>query len=311
MQNSGVDEKNPNDIKMTVPGADFDKTLDLLTTGFGFRIEMIFPADSPSTAVVSGHGTAIRLDAEEEPTKVETPSEWVIGRAGMQYRDLIPGRFGGRVIASHIRILDGGTVPDYVHFHKIDFQMIYCVRGRIRVVYEDQGGPFWLEPGDCVLQPPEIRHRVLEAEANSEVVEIGMPAAHETWADHDLKLPTEHIKSDKDFRGQRFVRHIAANAVWQRSGNADVLVRDTGISSATGGFANVCVLRTVAVTDLPANHANCREIIFYFVIKGSIQTALNGDFGRELTAGDSILVPRGHESGLKAAENSEILSVTV
>jgi hypothetical protein len=43
--------------------------------------------------------------------KDNTP--WVIGRAGMRYRDLIPGRLGGSIIASHIRILDAGPVPTW------------------------------------------------------------------------------------------------------------------------------------------------------------------------------------------------------
>ena len=81
----------------------------------------------------------------------------------MRYRDLVPGRLGGRYIASHIEIPDGGTVPDYVHFHDVVFQMIFCAAGWVRVVYEDQGEPFVLHAGDCVLQPPLIRHRVLEA----------------------------------------------------------------------------------------------------------------------------------------------------
>jgi len=32
------------------------------------------------------------------------------GRAGMGYRDLLPDRWGGRFIASHILIADGGTL---------------------------------------------------------------------------------------------------------------------------------------------------------------------------------------------------------
>ena len=35
-------------------------------------------------------------------------ASWVIGRAGMNYRDLIPDRLGGTIIASHIRIPGGG-----------------------------------------------------------------------------------------------------------------------------------------------------------------------------------------------------------
>ena len=52
-------------------------------------------------------------------------------------------------------------------------------RGWVRLVYEDQGEPFVLKAGDLVLQPPEIRHRVLESSTGLEVVEIASPAVHE------------------------------------------------------------------------------------------------------------------------------------
>ena len=113
---------------------------------------------------------------------------WNEGRAGMLYRDLIPSRLGGRFIASHISIPTGGEVPDYVHFHKVRFQMIYCIFGWAKLVYECQGEPFVMNAGDCVLQPPEIRHRVLETSDKFEVLEIGCPAIHETFADHELPL---------------------------------------------------------------------------------------------------------------------------
>ena len=99
------------------------------------------------------------------------------GRAGMLYRDLIPGRLGGRYIASHITIPEGGPVADWVHFHRIALQMIFVRRGWVRVVYEDQGEPFVMNAGDLVLQPPEIRHRVLESSPGLEVVEISAPGA--------------------------------------------------------------------------------------------------------------------------------------
>lgn len=99
-----------------------------------------------------------------------------VGRAGMQYRDLLPDRWGGRFIASHIRIEGGGDVADWVHFHRIRFQMIYVAAGWVDLVYEDQGDPFRMVAGDCVLQPPEIRHRVLRSSAGLEVIEIGCPA---------------------------------------------------------------------------------------------------------------------------------------
>jgi hypothetical protein len=97
------------------------------------------------------HAFVVRRLADQAP--------WVIGRAGMHYRDLVPSRLGGAIIASHIRIPDGGPVPDMVHFHKVGFQLIFCIKGWVDVVYEDQGPPIRLTAGDCFIQPPEIRHR--------------------------------------------------------------------------------------------------------------------------------------------------------
>ena len=171
----------------------------------------------------------------------------------MQYRDLIPSRLGGRFVASHIRIPEGGPVPDYVHFHKIRFQMIYCRKGWTRLVYEDQGEPFLLRAGDCVLQPPEIRHRVLEASPGLEMIEVGCPAVHETIADHVLQLPTPHLLPERRFAGQRFVRHVAASARWEPWRLPGFEARDTGIGAATEGLAGVRVVRPASrMTDRPS-----------------------------------------------------------
>ena len=37
--------------------------------------------------------------------------QWTKGRAGMAYRDLVPSRLGGHIIASHIAIPNAGPVP--------------------------------------------------------------------------------------------------------------------------------------------------------------------------------------------------------
>ncbi len=145
---------------------------------------------------------------------------WGVGRAGMEYRDLIPGRLGGRFVASQIRIRDGGPVADWVHYHRIRFQMIYCLKGWVRLVYEDQGEPFILNEGDCVLQPPEIRHRVLESSPGLEVIEIGCPAVHETYADHAMTLPTPVSRPDRRFGVQLSGRASVLPVIWRprRSG---------------------------------------------------------------------------------------------
>ena len=87
----------------------------------------------PIVLPTTKHSFVVRRLADQAP--------WIIGRAGMQYRDLIPDRLGGSIIASHIRIPDGGPVPDMVHFHSVGFQLIFCYKGWVDLVYEDQGEP--------------------------------------------------------------------------------------------------------------------------------------------------------------------------
>ena len=239
---------------------DLDEAIEHYTKQLGYRLDMIVPADAPREALVSKGDESVRLALENHPVG-ETPppllrkeGSWIKGRAGMEYRDLLPGRLGGKLIASHIRLTKGGEVPDYVHYHKVDFQMIYCKRGRIKVVYEDQGDPFWLETGDCVLQPPEIRHRVLECTAGAEVIEVSMPAEHGTWVEHDIILPTAALQPERDFSGQRFVRHI----------KSDAFRRDLGIAAATGGRYKAYVQQMQPDEELPANYANESEINLCF-----------------------------------------------
>ena len=86
----------------------------------------------------------------------QSDGAWGVGRAGMLYRDLLPDRAGGACIVSHIRIPVGGEVPDYVHFHRVAFQLIYVLAGWVDVVYEGQGAPFRLHARDFVTQPPTM-----------------------------------------------------------------------------------------------------------------------------------------------------------
>jgi len=247
----------------------------------GYRIDMIMPADAPREVQLSKNENVVRLilsrgGVEELPANGGTPNEWVAGRAGMMYRDLIPGRLGGKLIASHIRLTEGGPVPDYVHYHKIDFQLIYCLRGRIKVVYEDQGPPFWLGPGDCVLQPAEIRHRVLECEAGSEVLELSSPAAHETWVEHDITLPTLEIETGRVFSGQRFVLSVAKDAEWQPTQTDGVELRDTGTFAATNGLLDITVRRTAHPESISAFSPRSGMTALGFVVAGKARTHANG-----------------------------------
>eukprot|EP00929_Paragymnodinium_shiwhaense_P080137 TRINITY_DN41776_c0_g1_i2.p1 TRINITY_DN41776_c0_g1~~TRINITY_DN41776_c0_g1_i2.p1 ORF type:complete len:403 (+),score=52.47 TRINITY_DN41776_c0_g1_i2:84-1292(+) len=203
---------------------------------------------------------------------------WSLGRAGMRYRDLIPNRLGGRFIASCIHIPTAGPVPDWVHFHNVRFQVIYVIQGWVKVVYEDQGPPFVMEAGDCVLQPPKIRHRVLESSADLMVCEVGCPAEHETRSDPQMELPNtaKALAKGRDWAGQQFCRHVAASTSFTPWRHAGFVVRDTGIGKATGGLAGVRVVKPnvenggVSVcTKTPRGHHE-DEFLFSFLLEGSL-----------------------------------------
>ncbi len=229
------------------------------------------------------------------------------GRAGMGYRDLIPDRLGGRFIASHIRIAEGGDVADYVHHHLVRFQMIFCYRGWVRVVYEDQGPPFVLEPGDCVLQPPGIRHRVLESSPGLEVIELSCPAEHDTFVDHDLQLPTASVDHEREWRGQRFVRHVAGEAAWEPAAPGG-LQRDLGIGAATGGLAGARVLR-LDPRGQPMRHQ--AELLFRFVLDGQVELTV-GERTVQLRGADSVVIPPAELFAMEpAAPGAEILEVSL
>jgi quercetin dioxygenase-like cupin family protein len=232
----------------------------------------------------------------------------------MQYRDLVPDRLGGAMIASHIRIPDGGPVPDMVHFHKVGFQLIFCINGWVDVLYEDQGGLRRIGPGDCFIQPPQIRHRVMVASDGIEVIEIGVPADHVTEIDHDMTLPTPHLRPDRQWQGQRFVHNLAAGAAWAPHRLPGFIARDTTIAANTGGVAGVQVVRpdpeAPPRTGVWARHQT--DILFAYVIAGRMTLEGRDKPSFALTAGDAFTVPPGDATRWSAASDDlELLEVAL
>ena len=327
--------------EIRLPTQDLRADLPFYTKVLKMRLDMIYPADNPEVAVLSGHGLRLRIQkgAPEGPgmlriltddpddfaggarsltapngTLVEIDelnpplvmpvtehafvvrrladqAPWVIGRAGMQYRDLVPSRLGGAIIASHIRIPDGGPVPDMVHFHKVGFQLIFCIKGWVDVVYEDQGPSIRLTAGDCFIQPPQIRHRVLHASDGIEVIEIGVPADHVTEIDHDMMLPTAQFRPDREWQGQRFVHNVGANAAWQPHRLPGYQARDTTINAGTKGVAGVLVVGSTG--DAPQWTTHQGDILFTFVMSGSMTLEGEGKDAYRLSPGDAFVIPPG------------------
>jgi quercetin dioxygenase-like cupin family protein len=340
-----------------LPTTDLRGDLPFFTRTLGMRLDMIYPADNPQVAVISGHGLRLRLDAgaETAPGQVNLFSDdpiadgareltspggtkvvidelnpplvlpqtehafvvrrladqapWVIGRAGMMYRDLIPTRLGGAMIASHIRVPDG-KVPDMVHFHKVGFQLIFCIKGWVDVLYEDQGGIRRLHAGDCFIQPPQIRHRVLESGDGIEVVEIGVPADHVTEIDHEMTLPTPHYRPEREWDGQRFVHDVGEQGVFRPFRIPGFEARDTSINANTRGVASVMVARPTGAEVPWTRHAG--DILFTFVMRGGMVLMGEGKEPFRLTPGDAFVIPPGMATRYaEATGDLELLEVTL
>jgi quercetin dioxygenase-like cupin family protein len=294
-----LQDSDPSDdhLELELVTEDFEEALDLMR-GAGFRLNVIFPADEPQSAVLSHGGKRVclrtpgapSLPAELprfEPRFVLTPAgtHSAEGRAGMLYRDLIPGRLGGRYIVSHITIEQGGPVADWVHYHRIALQVIMVRRGWVRVVYEGEGEPFVMEAGDMVLQPPLIRHRVLESSPGLEVIEISAPALHATFADHELELPTAK-QEQRDFGGQNFLRHIAAKVPWTPFGDAEA--QETAMRDATGGIAELRIIRPGGASSISFEPMR-GELVFGFVLEGTARLDHGGV--SKLRPADAFVIP--------------------
>ena len=325
--------------EIRLPTAELRNDLPFYTKVLGMRLDMIYPADNPQVAVVSGHGLRLRIEkgAPEGPgtiriltedpdafaggqraltapngTRVEIDelnpplvmprtehafvvrrladqAPWVIGRAGMEYRDLVPSRLGGAMIASHIRVPDG-PVPDMVHYHKVGFQLIFCVAGWVDVLYEDQGDIRRIHAGDCFIQPPAIRHKVLHSEG-VQVVEIGVPAEHVTEIDHEMTLPTPQFRPDREWDGQKFVHDIGKDGTFAPFRIPGFEARDTSISANTRGVASVMVARPSGQPAPWTKHDS--DILFSFVMTGGMTLEGEGKDPYRLSPGDAFVIPPG------------------
>jgi len=264
-----------------------------------FIVDAHPPLETPRTE----HAFVVRRLKDNTP--------WVIGRAGMRYRDLIPGRLGGSIIASHIRIPDAGPVPDMVHYHMVGFQLIFCYSGWVRLVYEDQGPAFVLRAGDCVIQPPRIRHRVLEASENLQVIEIGVPAEHITTLDHEVELPTPVLNTDRDFGGQKFCRSEIDKAVWTPWRLRGFEARETGIGTATSGVASVQVARALGSSGGQVT-SHSSDILFAFVLSGSVTLHGEGQGAHALSEGDAYVIPPQLKTSLTdSSSDLQLLEVSL
>jgi mannose-6-phosphate isomerase-like protein (cupin superfamily) len=99
-----------------------------------------------------------------------------------QYRDLGMNAATGGMVQAHVIRFVPPCRPEEVskrHYHDVDFQMVYVLKGWIKTELDGQGAHV-MRAGSCWIQPPRIEHVVLDYSDDCEVLEIVLPADFDT-----------------------------------------------------------------------------------------------------------------------------------
>jgi mannose-6-phosphate isomerase-like protein (cupin superfamily) len=103
-------------------------------------------------------------------------------RAYAQYRDLGIADATRGLAQAHVIRLIGPCNPAEVsklHFHDVEFQMVYVLKGWVKTYMEGQGETLMRE-GSCWTQPPRIKHLILDYADDCELLEVILPAEFKT-----------------------------------------------------------------------------------------------------------------------------------
>ena len=103
-------------------------------------------------------------------------------RAYAHYRDLGIAEASHGLAQAHVIRLIGPCNPAEVsklHFHDVEFQMVYVLKGWVKTYMEGQGETLMKE-GSAWTQPPRIRHLIMDYSDDVELLEVILPAEFKT-----------------------------------------------------------------------------------------------------------------------------------
>jgi mannose-6-phosphate isomerase-like protein (cupin superfamily) len=103
-------------------------------------------------------------------------------RAYAKYRDLGIAEASNGLARAHVIRLMGPCNPAEVsklHFHDVEFQMVYVLKGWVKTYMEGQGETLMKE-GSAWTQPPRIKHLILDYSDDVELLEVILPAEFKT-----------------------------------------------------------------------------------------------------------------------------------
>jgi hypothetical protein len=103
-------------------------------------------------------------------------------RAYAKYRDLGVAAASNGVAQAHVIRLIGPCNPAEVsklHFHDVEFQMVYVLKGWVKTYLEGQGETL-MQAGTSWTQPPRIKHLIMDYSDDVELLEVILPAEFKT-----------------------------------------------------------------------------------------------------------------------------------
>ena len=103
-------------------------------------------------------------------------------RTYAKYRDLGVAEASQGLAQAHVIRLIGPCNPAEVsklHFHDVDFQMVYVLKGWVKTYMEGQGETL-MKQGSAWTQPPRIKHLIMDYSDDVELLEVILPAEFKT-----------------------------------------------------------------------------------------------------------------------------------
>ena len=103
-------------------------------------------------------------------------------RAYAHYRDLGFADATHGLAQAHVIRLIGPCNPAEVsklHFHDLEFQMVYVLKGWVKTYMEGQGETM-MQQGSAWTQPPRIKHLIMDYSDDVELLEVVLPAEFKT-----------------------------------------------------------------------------------------------------------------------------------
>jgi hypothetical protein len=103
-------------------------------------------------------------------------------RTYAKYRDLGVAEASAGVARAHVIRLIGPCEPEVVsklHFHDVDFQMVYVLKGWVKTYLEGVGETTF-QTGSSWTQPSRIKHLIMDYSDDVELLEVILPAEFKT-----------------------------------------------------------------------------------------------------------------------------------